>query len=87
MSYHPMHLHGHQFRITALDGNPAPDPATRNVVLLAPGETADVEFVANNPGVWMLHCHDLHHADAGMHQMLRYEGYHPVEDDSEKAEH
>jgi FtsP/CotA-like multicopper oxidase with cupredoxin domain len=78
MSYHPMHLHGHQFEVVALDGNPLDDPVRRNVVLLAPGETADVEFVANNPGVWMLHCHDLHHADAGMHQMLRYEGYEPV---------
>lgn len=80
MSHHPMHLHGHQFDVVALDGNTLDDPVTRNVVLLAPGETADVEFTANNPGVWMLHCHDLHHADAGMHQMLRYEGFEPVGD-------
>lgn len=86
MSYHPMHLHGHQFEIVALDGNQLDDPVTRNVVLLAPGETADVEFVADNPGVWMLHCHDLHHSDAGMHQMLRYEGFEPVGDSDQGEE-
>jgi FtsP/CotA-like multicopper oxidase with cupredoxin domain len=78
MNYHPMHLHGHQFRVVALDGNPVPVPQLRNVVLLAPGETADVEFVADNPGVWMLHCHDLHHAGGGMHQLVRYRGYEPI---------
>ena len=73
-SYHPMHLHGHQVKIVALDGNPLEHPIMRNVVLLAPGETADVEFVANNPGVWMLHCHDLHHSDAGMMMLVQYAG-------------
>lgn len=78
MSIHPMHLHGHQFRITALDGNPVPTPLTRNVNTLNPGETMDIEFVADNPGVWMLHCHELHHADGGMAMLLRYEGFEPV---------
>lgn len=78
MSIHPMHLHGHQFRITALDGNPVPAPHTRNVGTLNPGETMDVEFVADNPGVWMIHCHELHHADGGMGMLLRYEGFEPV---------
>lgn len=79
-SYHPMHVHGHQFRIVALDGNPVPSPVVRNVVLLAPGETADIEFIADNPGAWAVHCHDLHHADAGMTMLLRYEGIEPVGD-------
>lgn len=82
MSIHPMHLHGHQFKITALDGNPVPTPFTRNVNTLNPGETMDIEFVANNPGVWMIHCHELHHADGGMGMLLRYEGYEPVGDDA-----
>ncbi len=81
VSYHPMHIHGHQARVVALDGNPVPSPTTRNVELLAPGQTADLEFVANNPGVWMMHCHDLHHSSTGMSLLLRYEGYEPVSDE------
>ncbi|MCW2962470.1 MAG: hypothetical protein JWM90_2857 [Thermoleophilia bacterium] len=81
VSYHPMHVHGHQARVVALDGNPVPSPTTRNVELLAPGQTADIEFVADNPGVWMLHCHDLHHSTSGMSLLLRYEGYEPISDE------
>jgi manganese oxidase len=86
---HPMHLHGHQFTVTALDGNPVPAPARqlRNVITLAPGETADVEFTANNPGVWMLHCHELHHADAGMMTLMQYEGFEPVDAEDGRAGH
>lgn len=88
MSIHPMHLHGHQFKITALDGNPVPTPLTRNVNTLNPGETMDIEFVADNPGVWMIHCHELHHADAGMSMLLRYEGFQPVgQKDAGEKEH
>ena len=86
---HPMHLHGHQFTVTALDGNSVPLSARqlRNVITLAPGETADVEFVADNPGVWMLHCHELHHADAGMMTLLQYEGFKPTGEAGEGNEH
>lgn len=74
---HPMHLHGQQFKITATDGNPVPEVAqlTRNVVTLNPGETYDIEFTANNEGVWAFHCHELHHAGAGMMTLLKYEGF------------
>lgn len=73
---HPMHLHGQQFKIVATDGNPVPEAAqlTKNVVTLSPGETYDIEFTANNPGVWAFHCHELHHADSGMMTLLKYEG-------------
>jgi len=65
---HPMHLHGHQFKIVAVDGNEVPPIAqlTRNTNTLHPGETYDIEFIANNPGTWLFHCHELHHADGGM---------------------
>ena len=78
---HPMHLHGQQVTVTALDGNTVPMTARlqRNVITLQPGETTDVEFVAENPGVWMLHCHELHHADGGMMTLLKYDGYEPIE--------
>lgn len=74
---HPMHLHGQQFKITATDGNPVPEAAqlTRNVVTLNPGETYDIEFTANNEGVWAFHCHELHHAGAGMMTLLKYDGF------------
>lgn len=77
---HPIHLHGHNFSVTAIDGNPVPVAAIqrRNTVVVAPGETYDVTFTANNPGVWMLHCHELHHSDAGMMTTLQYDGYTPV---------
>ncbi len=60
---HPMHLHGMPFKIVATDGYPVPEAAqlTKDTVLVAPGERYDVEFIANEPGQWMLHCHILHH--------------------------
>lgn len=72
---HPMHLHGHQFKIVAVDGNPVPKAAqlTRNTQPIHPGETYDIEFIANNPGTWLFHCHELHHADSGMIVAIVYE--------------
>lgn len=74
---HPMHLHGHSFRIISVDGNPIPFDAqlTRDVVAINPGERYDIEFVADNPGVWLFHCHELHHADAGMIIPIVYQGF------------
>ncbi len=70
-----MHLHGHQFRVVATDGNPVPEPAqlTRNTLPLLPGETYDIEFIADNPGVWLFHCHELQHAGGGMITAVVYE--------------
>jgi len=78
-STHPMHLHGHSFRIIAIDGNRLGTPITRDVVTVSPGERYDIEFVADNPGVWLFHCHELHHMDAGMAVLVQYEGYEPVQ--------
>ena len=60
---HPMHLHGMPFEIVATDGYPVPEGArlTKDTVSVAPGERYDIEFVATEPGQWMLHCHILHH--------------------------
>lgn len=73
---HPFHTHGHSFRIVATDGNPVPEAAqlTKDTVLVAPGERYDIEFDANNPGVWMVHCHIENHADNGMMTVIQYEG-------------
>ncbi|TVR57182.1 MAG: hypothetical protein EA426_12565 [Spirochaetaceae bacterium] len=74
-TFHPMHLHGHQFRVVATDGNPVPEAAqlTRNTLPLLPGESYDVEFIANNPGIWLLHCHELQHAGGGMITAVVYD--------------
>lgn len=74
---HPMHLHGHQFKVVAVDGNPVPlgVQLTRNTNTIHPGEIYDIEFVANNPGIWLFHCHELHHADGGMIVAIVYDGY------------
>jgi zinc transporter ZupT len=58
---HVMHLHGYTFRIVARDGNALVQPELANTVLLGASQTADIEFVASNPGTWMLHCHIMDH--------------------------
>jgi FtsP/CotA-like multicopper oxidase with cupredoxin domain len=59
---HPMHLHGTDMAIVAKDGEPLAEPQRINTLDLGQGETYDVVFLADNPGTWVLHCHDLHHA-------------------------
>lgn len=60
---HPIHLHGVPFKIVATDGHPVPEAAqlTKDTVLVSPGERYDIEFIASEPGQWVLHCHILHH--------------------------
>jgi len=63
MDHHPVHLHGHAFKIVATDGGPIP-PAGQwpeTTVLVPVGSTRDIELVANNPGDWPFHCHMTHH--------------------------
>ena len=75
---HPMHLHGHDFAVLAKDGEPLKNPQPMNTVNVAPGETYDIAFVANNPGAWLFHCHELHHTmngssqPGGLIQIIRY---------------
>ena len=59
---HPMHLHGMDMAVIAKDGEPLVQPQRVNTVDILPGDTFDVVFNADNPGTWLLHCHDLHHA-------------------------
>ena len=68
MDHHPIHLHGYQFHITETDGGRAPEPAQlpANTVLVPVGSTRAIEFVADNPGDWAMHCHMTHHV---MNQM------------------
>ncbi len=59
---HAMHLHGHHFRRLGPDG---PGPL-RDTLLMERGESAEIAFVADNPGKWLLHCHMLEHSAGGM---------------------
>ena len=63
---HPIHLHGHAFRVLSRSGAAVPRAPLRDTVLLAPDEAVEIAFVADNPGKWMFHCHVLEHQEAGM---------------------
>lgn len=63
---HPMHLHGHSFRVLEHNGQTMQLGHVVDTVLLGSGEISKVAFVADNLGDWMIHCHILGHADAGM---------------------
>lgn len=65
---HGMHLHGHHFRQILDDGTLGP---WRDTLLMNRSETAEIAFVADNPGDWLLHCHMLEHASGGMMTWLR----------------
>ncbi len=69
--HHPMHLHGHFFRVLSRNGVPTRHREWRDTVLLAPRERAEVALVADNPGDWMLHCHVLDHQAGGMMGTIR----------------
>ena len=60
---HAMHLHGHHFREVTASGDYGP---LRDTLLMDPGQETAIAFVADNPGAWLLHCHMLEHAAAGM---------------------
>jgi FtsP/CotA-like multicopper oxidase with cupredoxin domain len=68
MDHHPIHLHGYQFQITETDGGEIPQSARwpETTVLVPVGSTRTVEFVADEPGDWAMHCHMTHHV---MNQM------------------
>jgi FtsP/CotA-like multicopper oxidase with cupredoxin domain len=68
---HPMHLHGMTFRVLSRGGKPVPGRPWSDTVLLAPNETAEIAFVADNPGDWMFHCHVLAHQESGMSAVVR----------------
>lgn len=70
---HPMHLHGHFFQVIAKDGK-AVSGATlsKDTLLIKPNESYTIAFRADNPGEWVQHCHELHHAAGGMMQKIEY---------------
>ena len=74
MMRHPMHLHGHDFRVLNGQGEYAP---LKNVLDIMPMETDTIEFAANADGDWFFHCHILYHMMAGMNRVFSYENSQP----------
>jgi FtsP/CotA-like multicopper oxidase with cupredoxin domain len=68
---HPMHLHGHSFRVITRNGRPTKHREWQDTVLLDRQERAEIAFVADNPGDWMFHCHILEHQAGGMMGVIR----------------
>ncbi len=74
MMRHPMHLHGHDFRVLNGQGDYAP---LKNVIDIMPMETDTIEFNANAEGDWFFHCHILYHMMSGMGRVFTYENQKP----------
>lgn len=70
MMRHPMHLHGHDFRIVNKQGEYAP---LKNVLDIMPMERDTIEFAASESGDWFFHCHILYHMMSGMGRVFSYE--------------
>lgn len=67
--FHPMHLHGHTFQVINPGGAAG---ARKDTTIIRPDEPVSVEFVADNPGQWMIHCHNNYHQEGGMMLTLSY---------------
>jgi FtsP/CotA-like multicopper oxidase with cupredoxin domain len=68
---HPIHFHGMFFRLLARNGVPVEEPFFRDTVLVHARETVDIGLVPSDIGTWMMHCHILEHAEAGMMTTIR----------------
>ena len=77
MMHHPMHLHGHFFRV--INGQGARSPL-KHTVDVPPMQTTVIEFAAQEVGDWFFHCHLLYHLESGMARMVHYEGFEPYPD-------
>jgi FtsP/CotA-like multicopper oxidase with cupredoxin domain len=72
MDHHPIHLHGHTFLVTGTEGGRQPQAlwGPANTVLVGVAQAREIEFVANNRGAWMLHCHLPHHMMNAMSDLM-----------------
>lgn len=71
MDDHPIHLHRHSFEVTSLDGR-AMSGLRKDVLVVKANGTAEVDFVASNPGDTLFHCHQQTHMDFGFMMLFRY---------------
>lgn len=84
---HHIHLHGHKFKVVAIDGHDLnkPQEIKDQLIAIAPGERYDIEFTANNPGKWYLEDHGNSKGSKGMKTMIQYEGYSKSKDQSNQG--
>ena len=76
---HPMHLHGEFFNVVSKNGEPIKgSPIKKDTLNVKADETYEVVFEAKNPGNWLFHCHELHHAGGGMVAAVNYKEYEPT---------
>lgn len=74
MMHHPMHLHGHFFRVINIHGEYSP---LKHTVDVAPMTTTVIEFAAEENGDWFFHCHLLYHMESGMARVVHYQNFIP----------
>lgn len=67
--FHPMHIHGHTFQVR----HGAAVGPRKDTVIVLPGTTMTLDLVADNPGQWLAHCHNIYHGEAGMMTVLAYQ--------------
>ncbi len=72
---HPFHLHGHKFIVSKYNGQEVEKPLLLDTIDVKPGDTIEIKLLADNPGIWAFHCHNLIHAKLGMMTTMEYEGY------------
>jgi FtsP/CotA-like multicopper oxidase with cupredoxin domain len=70
MMFHPFHLHGHTFQVV----QPGGKGPRKDTVLVPPKQTVEVDFDTDNPGRWIVHCHNDYHLDGGMATFVEYTG-------------
>ncbi len=68
--WHPVHLHGHTFSLAGVDSS----GARKDTSIVLPHTKLVADFDADNPGLWMLHCHNIYHSESGMMTTLAYRG-------------
>src|SRR5271163_4225258 len=69
---HPVHLHRHSFELCRLPGHPEIHGILKDTILVDAGAQVEVEFIANDPGLTLFHCHQQNHMDAGFMMLFRY---------------
>ncbi len=84
MMHHPMHFHGHFFRVVNENGEHSP---LKHTVDVPPHGSRTIEFYSNEPGQWMLHCHNLYHMKTGMARVVRYNDFRLTPDMEEHDKH
>lgn len=86
-STHPMHLHGQFFQVLSKNGEPVKgSPIIKDTLNVKPDETYEIAFLADNPGNWLFHCHDLHHASSGMTMLVKYNNFDDFYKDTGKVD-